>query len=245
MVCEALIKNTWYSFQSFFSTVCNEQTVIAFYKTLSVLKLRIRKKISLGLEISRYIFVPKYGIPFKLICSFRCRSRVAFYLQKKDWQLDQYVSLVIHHALCSSHAIIVVIQDMFWQANINEAEDTDQDHFFKSRRQLFVFSHDFVVLPHYDVPLLFKVSDDQVSVLVVEFFTAGNLMIFKSKQVTELGFFLLDAIFSLQNHLGSLLYMILDNMNSQEDGQGTEVSHVFLMSAETILFLSATMLVVK
>jgi hypothetical protein len=40
--------------------------------------------------------------------------------------------------------------------------------------------------------------------------------------------------------------MILDNMNSHEDGQGREVSHVFLiMSAETILFLSATMLVVK
>jgi hypothetical protein len=134
---------------------------------------------------------------------------------------------------------------MLRQASINEAEDTDQDHFFKSGRELFVFSQDFVVLPHDDVSLLLKVGDDKVSVLVVEFFTAGNLMIFKSKQVTELGFPLLDVIFSLQNHLGSFLYMILDTMNSHEDGQGTEVSHVFLMSAETILFLSATMLVVK
>jgi hypothetical protein len=219
---------------------------IAFYKTLSVLKLRIRKNISLRLEISRYMFVPKYGIPFKLVSNFRCRRSVAFYLHKEDWQLDQYVSLIIHHALCSSHATIIVIQDMLWQASINEAEDTDQDHFFKSGRELFVFSQDFVVLPHYDVPLLLKVGNDKVSVLVIEFFTAGNLMIFKCKQVTKLRFPLLDAIFSLQNHLGSLLYMILDNMNSHEDGHGTEVSHVFLvMSAETILFLSATMLVVK
>jgi hypothetical protein len=39
--------------------------------------------------------------------------------------------------------------------------------------------------------------------------------------------------------------MIGDNMNSHGDGQGTDVSHVFLMSAEIILFLSATMLVEK
>ncbi len=89
---------------------------------------------------------------------------------------------------------MVIVPNITWQASIDKAKDNSQDQLLECGRESLIFCQNNVVPPHYNIPLLLQIRNDQVPVLVVELYGAGIMLIVKAEEVKEMHFLLLEIL---------------------------------------------------